>query len=306
MQTRYSKRSLPSFFFFLTLLLPFSQINATNDTNKKTSAIFWEIRNPKTGALSYLYGSIHIQDKKVFAFDSTVLNKMKTCQTFALEMELDKISPSSMMKYMNMKDSYDALLSAEDLQIFKNVCENSIGINYKTISKMHPFFVSMMIMMPYFPKDMEDPLDAYFLKLARKNKMNVIGIESLEEQMQTVNSMPMPLQIEMLISAIRDMSKEKMQAEVDKLMEPYLREDSEALWTLSSDTTQIESNTTFVENFLLKRNVNMANVIDEAMQKSTVFTVIGAAHLGGPQGIVALLQQKGYTVLPLKAGLLKN
>ncbi|MEG1572394.1 MAG: TraB/GumN family protein [Bacteroidales bacterium] len=304
MQTSKITNTWISFNVLFFLFVPNVQSNAENKTNDRPSAIFWEIQNPKTKECSYLYGSIHIQDQRVFNIDSTVWQKMNTCKRFALEMEIDKISPITMIQYINMDSTYDILLSATDLHLLKKACSD-IGMSYESIAKMRPFFLSALISLSQIPKDMDEPLDSYFLKIARKNKMEIVGIETLEDQMRVVNSISMSMQLEMMMSGIRDLSPQSRQSELDKLMTPYLNEDSEMLWNLSSDTTQIESNAEFVENFLLKRNQTMAQVMDKNMQESTVFTVIGAAHLGGPLGVVALLQQKGYKVRPLKVGLNK-
>ena len=38
----------------------------------------------------------------------------------------------------------------------------------------------------------------------------------------------------------------------------------------------------------------------QQMQKESTFFAVGAGHLGGPTGVVALLQQKGYIVTAIK------
>jgi len=36
------------------------------------------------------------------------------------------------------------------------------------------------------------------------------------------------------------------------------------------------------------------------MKKEKCFFIVGAAHLGGTHGILNLLREKGYVILPLK------
>jgi uncharacterized protein len=41
-------------------------------------------------------------------------------------------------------------------------------------------------------------------------------------------------------------------------------------------------------------------VMKTNMQKSSCFFAVGAAHLGGDIGVIALLRKQGYNVKPIK------
>ena len=47
------------------------------------------------------------------------------------------------------------------------------------------------------------------------------------------------------------------------------------------------------------RNENMTRSIDSLVKKGSLFSAVGAAHLAGNEGIIALLQKRGYTVKPI-------
>jgi uncharacterized protein YbaP (TraB family) len=52
-----------------------------------------------------------------------------------------------------------------------------------------------------------------------------------------------------------------------------------------------------MERMFVKRNINMTQNISELLQtKQTYFVVVGAGHMVGDQGIVALLKDRGFTV----------
>jgi uncharacterized protein YbaP (TraB family) len=52
--------------------------------------------------------------------------------------------------------------------------------------------------------------------------------------------------------------------------------------------------------FIEERNRTMSEVVLALMEKGTVpFVVVGAGHLIGPEGLVALLRESGYRVEPL-------
>ena len=56
----------------------------------------------------------------------------------------------------------------------------------------------------------------------------------------------------------------------------------------------------FYDTLVVQRNSNWLPRMIKAMQGQRCFFVVGAAHLGGPHGILNLLKEKGYTILPLK------
>ena len=56
----------------------------------------------------------------------------------------------------------------------------------------------------------------------------------------------------------------------------------------------------FYDTLVAQRNRSWVPRMTKAIQKQRCFFVVGAAHLGGPQGILNLLREKGYTMHPLK------
>ncbi len=52
--------------------------------------------------------------------------------------------------------------------------------------------------------------------------------------------------------------------------------------------------------FLSDRNKKWVSRIEDKMSKSTVFFAVGAGHLWGDAGVIALLRKEGYTVEPVR------
>lgn len=57
-----------------------------------------------------------------------------------------------------------------------------------------------------------------------------------------------------------------------------------------------KNNQTYLIN---RRNVFFVNTIDSVLQKNTIFSGVGAAHLPGEEGVIELLRKKGYTLEPV-------
>ena len=59
----------------------------------------------------------------------------------------------------------------------------------------------------------------------------------------------------------------------------------------------LERSPELYERLLVERNRNWVAPVEACLkQKTACFVVVGAAHLVGPDSLVALLQKKGYKV----------
>ena len=56
----------------------------------------------------------------------------------------------------------------------------------------------------------------------------------------------------------------------------------------------------FQEKLLTDRNIKMRATAEPLLEQGRVFIAIGALHLPGKQGLVALLREAGYTVTPIE------
>ena len=56
----------------------------------------------------------------------------------------------------------------------------------------------------------------------------------------------------------------------------------------------------FQEEMLDKRNSSWIPIIEKAARTKPTFFAFGAGHLGGPNGVINLLRQRGYTVRALQ------
>ena len=56
----------------------------------------------------------------------------------------------------------------------------------------------------------------------------------------------------------------------------------------------------FMDLMLYDRNRNWVETIKVQSAKEASFYAVGAGHLGGEEGVIALLRKAGFTVKPIK------
>lgn len=278
--------------FVAQILIPLALWAQTENT------LLWKITGKGIEKPSYLYGTIHIQDKRVFAYNDAVKNAFNSCDAYAMEVLMDEIDPKSLQSQMLMEDkTLKELLSEEDWALLDSMLKKKVGMGALIFNKTKPFFISSQLMKTGMKKDMPLALDMDFLKQARDAGKLALGIEKIEDQLNAVNAISEEEQAKMLMASVKDTLAKSEQ--FDKLLEAYLAGNLKELMVLMNDTSMPEN---FTEVFLDKRNVTMAKNIAKFAKKQTTFSAIGAGHLGGEKGVIALLRQKGYTVEPVTAG----
>lgn len=277
-----------SYLIILTVQFAFAQTE---------QSLLWEISGKKIKKTSYLYGTIHIQDKRVFDFDSTVINAFDKCQAYAMELVLDEIDKEALQKTMLMEDrTLKDILSEKDYKSLDSCFKAKTGSGILMYEKMKPFMIYSQLSQIGMKQDMELALDAWFLDKARKMKKSVFGIEKLEDQLGAIDMISLEEQAKMLMNYVLDTSSANSNDGFDQLLEAYLNADLEKMVSLAADTTLPK---VFADAFLINRNKKMADNIEKIIKKQSSFNAIGAAHLGGPNGVIALLREKGYTLRPV-------
>lgn len=262
-----------------------------------SQSLLWKVSGKNLKKPSYLYGTIHIQDKRVFSFDKTVTIAFESSDAFAMEILMDEISQEDILSNMLMKDnSLDKLISKEKYKLLDSIVKAKTGSGLLMYNKMKPFFLSSQLMQIDMAKDMEMALDLYFLSNARKSGKPCFGVEKFIDQINAIDAITLNDQADMLFEGLTDTSGNSDVAKLDEMLETYMSFDLMTLFEMINDTALPAE---FNKAFLIDRNVGMAKNFIKISKKQSLFCAVGAAHLPGETGVIELLRKKGYTVEPV-------
>src|SRR4051812_19040402 len=79
---------------FIIIISLFSVFISSNVNAQKTRVkynLLWKISGNGLNKPSYLFGTMHLRDKRVFDFSDSVLVKLQECDAFAMEVIPDSI-----------------------------------------------------------------------------------------------------------------------------------------------------------------------------------------------------------------------
>ncbi len=283
----------------ITLLIIFLTINSNYlNAQQNDKSLLWKISGNNLKKPSYLFGTIHIICITDFIWTDAMSNSFKDCDKVCFEMNLSdpNIIKESASAFFDKsgKQLKDYFTKDEYLNIKKYFKEN-VGIDIDFLKELKPFALQSFLIskIPDCSKTIsyEDSL----MKIAQNQKKEIIGIETVKEQIDALESISNDSIVNNLIKEINNISSEDK--EYFKLFSAYKNQD---LPLINSILTQSDIEPIEMKALLIDRNTKWIKRIIDSINVSSVFFAVGAAHLYGETGIIKLLKKQGYTLEPIK------
>ncbi len=298
-------------FALLQLMLALGFGAAAQAPTTDENALLWEIAGKDLPTSSYLFGTIHIIPAENFLLTDATQRAFDSSPRVAFEIDTEAMmSPMGMMgmlskMYMNNDTTLKDLLTAEDYQLV-NEHFAEMGMPMFIMGRIKPMFLSIMA-----GQDMEagakgmgmmsEGSKSYELELterAKTQKKPIVGLETAAFQMSLFDSIPYAAQATMLMDAIKGEGDNSADATMEKMITLYTSQDIVGMQDLMhTDQAGLGD---YEELLLLKRNRNWIPVMEKMMAQERVFFAVGAGHLAGEEGVIALLRKEGYTLSPVR------
>ena len=278
--------------------------SSADESPQERKHFLWQVDSPTTRA--YLLGSIHVLDQRVYPLASVIEQAFSASNVLVLEAAVFDIPREEMAK------SIMAYATYEEGQTLKNQLPESdyleltgalleAGIPSDSVQSYRPWFISLMIEQAILSRMGLRPeygIDAHF-QLEASGQKTVEELESFEAQLHMLASLSDHEQVLMLSWEMKDL--EHTANDFDELVRIWQRGDDRAMEEKQQKEVRQDPRFQSIWNILIdQRNLAMADRIATLMgTRKRYFIVVGAAHLVGPQGLVALLRRRGYAIRQL-------
>ncbi len=249
----------------------------------------------------YLMGSIHFGKASMYPLSIVLLNAFKGSDALVVEanvMDADAATMSHMMSRGMYSDgsTLKGVLNA-GMWGELGITSAALGIPIEMLERMRPWFASMTLTaMALKGIGLDDSLgiDRYFLEMAKKTNKPIRELESVQQQLALLSGLSQEVQIAMLKQTLQDI--ESAEAYFDTMLNAWQAGDALALEQLIVDETMKSAEINELNRIMITdRNRSMAAGVDAMLRDGcNCFVVVGAGHLGGEQGMLKLLQLKGY------------
>lgn len=287
-------------FFFLNIIALPAQNGKEIKRQAPVKSLLWEISGNGIKQPSYLFGTIHIMCKNDALLSKKMEKIIAGSSAVYLELDMDNMTELlGIFQYMNMKEGkkLSDYLTEEEVKRVKDwFVKNQPLIPVAMIEKMKPIFLSSMIGEKGFNCEQPDGMEMRIMEEAHKYNKEIKGLETMAYQAGVMDSIPYDVQAKELMKSID--SSNLQDSSVKMLINLYKQQDIDKLDTLMNKT---EGEMGKYNEFLLyRRNRNWADKINTLIKSNAYLFAVGAGHLPGNKGLIALLRKMGYTVKPLE------
>ena len=325
------------FFFIVFLMLSFGAIiyyvianppklfEEEKEETREITPLMYEVTKKGSDNKIYLFGSMHKVKLGEFDFPEYVTGAYEQSDYLACEADVVKYEESA-----SLATKLKSVVYSDGSKLKDHLSENAYTdvkdylIKNKIYEEAYEYYNAQAIVSLIQKKIIinagltGDGVDEYFIKKAKKDKKNILEVESVEMQKELLNSFPDKLyEIELVVSILID---------EDKQIEEYKKTYSnwkKGMTIENEDVVDIDSINDDGEEFIEKYNIDLEETkkMFEDYNKKTlddrneymadklieyfegnkkVFFMVGAAHLPGNKGIATILARKGYTVKIVK------
>jgi len=274
--------------------------------------LLWRIDKPGVTP-SYLFGTIHATDDRAIAVAREAATHIRGAKVVATELggPLDKATVAEIGANLMVKavardvDTFEPIASADD-RIAVEKFLASRGITPALAHHMRLWFLAAATVEPICElqrQAMDLPIvDNLIAQTAKDLGVKVAAIETMEEQSEILSSLDSSLAATLLVSAA---TKPAVSDDAFATLLSFYAEKRpvEILPVLDASGVltkkEIEAEDAFSAHLLGERNGLMAERIQPLIDEGGAFIAVGALHLPGKGGLIALLRERGLTLTPL-------
>ena len=268
--------------------------------------LLWKVTGKGLNHPSYIFGTHHLIPisfldsvpglYKAFNSSKVVIGEIVTSNVDAAS----KIQQAAIMpKHINIKD----LLSSEEYDAVDKEIKLELKMGLNEIGIMHPALILTLYEIEVYKRitgykeDVQS--DSYFQLVATEDGKQVIGLETVEQQIDLLfGNKNLERSADLLVEAIQN--KNHMIVEIVELNNTYKLGKIDDLVQKAKQTSGYSVMTNEEYNNLVdKRNSEWINKLPDLFKQNSCFIAVGALHLGGENGLVKKLQQLGYKVKPM-------
>ena len=266
--------------------------------------LLWKVSGNGLQKPSYLFGTHHVADQTICDSIKGFNDAYNSIEQLYGEVDTEKMNSMAtqlkMLTHMKMPkgQTLSSLYTEDQLKIVDEFVTSVLGVGVKSFDSYKPVMVSsslqVFIAMKIYPDfNAEKAIDSHMQAMAKKDKKEVGGLETIDFQVNMLYNEPLEKQAADLL----EMAEKSKEAEEDiiVLTELYRQQDLAKMWELMLEDTEPED----LETMLYGRNRNWVEQMKNIMPSASAMFVVGAGHLPGDQGLIKLLENEGYTLEPV-------
>jgi len=263
----------------------------------------WEIEGTENRIR--LIGSVHFLRPQDFPLPKPMMEAYVDADVLVMEIDMSNLDPLEMQKVLQRLSidprgrTLQTLMGARDFRQAQELAAE-IDVDLAGFMPYEPWFAALQITQLRLMQlgfDGSNGVDAYFTRQAVQDRKPIQGLETLEFQLGTMDSLPSEAQREFLLQTLDDAIQ--IEAAMDDIVRAWKAGDTRKLETELLDG--LDEQPELYERILVQRNRNWASSILSLIDESQDYlVVVGALHLVGDDSLLRLIEDAGYQTRQLK------
>jgi len=280
---------------FVASLLACGVLPALAREERFSRGLLWRVSRDGS-APSHVFGTLHDTDPRLAEWPAPVEHAFSGARRLMVEFLPDPYSRGRFNEAAIFRDgqTLEGHIGAAD---FARVLEQlaPIGLEPAFVNRLKPW--GALINLRAQRTAAGPSMDARLAALAHERRLAISQIEEVEEQIFTFDEFPMESQIALLRHSLAH--RDELIELADRTLAAYLERDLSRIWRLrdayiARHPAMATHQAVMTKRVLHDRSVVMAYRMQRELRRGDAFIAVGALHLYGPAGVLALLEEDGY------------
>lgn len=278
-----------------------------NDEIPFGEGVLWRVERPGEEP-SHVFGTVHLNRDDILAVPESVKKALAGSRSAAFEVKMDDRTVEKMgAAYFTFgRKTLDALIGPD---LFAEVVEagEPYGFSVHFVRHLQPWAIYLFYgKAPSVVEDEEDEdgkpiLDDWLYEQAEEKGIPTFGLEPVRQHFSPFMDLPLESQKQLVVATLEQMDID--QTEVERrhaeFVRRYLNGEIAAIMSERFDGVSEEHMPVFKDLYrrlLEDRNHLMVERMMPRLKAGKAFVAVGAGHLPGNEGILALLAERGYQI----------
>lgn len=275
------------------------------------SQLLWKISGNGLQQPSYIFGTYHLSPLSIKDSIASLPQAMQDIRQVYGELVMADMMKPEFLAQMQQQTmlpndtTLKSLFTPEEFEVVSRAVTEYLQVDIALLDRMKPAALFQQLTVLFYMKhtpgyNPQEQLDASFQQEATEQGKKVGGLETAQSQVDILFNKPLRRQAEDLYCFVSDPDKVERQAK--EIIAAYTAQDLDKILQLMEEKegTSCDPTPEEMAQLLYDRNHAWVKQMPAIMQTAPTLFVVGAGHLPGEQGVLALLKAQDYTVEPMK------
>ena len=275
------------------------------------SQLLWKISGNGLQQPSYIFGTYHLSPLSIKDSIASLPQAMQDIRQVYGELVMADMMKPEFLAQMQQQTmlpndtTLKSLFTPEEFEVVSRAVTEYLQVDIALLDRMKPAALFQQLTVLFYMKhtpgyNPQEQLDASFQQEATEQSKKVGGLETAQSQVDILFNKPLLRQAEDLYCFVSD--PDKVERQVKEIIAAYTAQDLDKMLQLMEEKegTSCDPTPEEMAQLLYDRNQAWVKQMPAIMQAAPTLFVVGAGHLPGEQGVLALLKAQDYTVEPMK------